>query len=208
MYYLQKQYNQIVLPWKIMVLSLMAMFSIQTLYTSQSRAHASVSAKEVVTPKPATDPFVQEYVKPKPKFLSIVDTNEKIIHNKTDIFCMAKNIYHEAALESKLGKYAVAQVTVNRMKDPRFESGICEVVLEPYQFSWANDRRIRWTTPQGPKWEESKRIAEEVLVQGKRIHGMQTALFYHADYVSPRWARVKQKIVKIGAHIFYTPRLS
>jgi spore germination cell wall hydrolase CwlJ-like protein len=30
-------------------------------------------------------------------------------------------------------------------------------------------------------------------------------LYYHADYVSPGW-RNKEKIVKIGAHIFYRPK--
>ena len=123
------------------------------------------------------------------------------------LLCMAKNIYHEAATESKLGKYAVAQVTINRTKDPRFEDGICEVVLEPYQFSWANNRRMQWTTPRGSNWEESKRIARDVIVEGKRVHGMHDVLFYHADYVRPYWARAKRRLAQIGAHIFYEPRV-
>ena len=207
MYYSEQQFNQAVLPWKLMVLSMVALFSVQSLYHNKANA---VTTKEPVVnvSKPVTvDPLAQPYTQPKPKFLAIVDTNEKVMHNRTDIFCMAKNIYHESAHESKLGKYAVAQVTVNRMKDPRFEKGICEVVLEPYQFSWANNHRIRWTTPSGYRWEESKEIARDVLVEGKRVHGLDDALFYHADYVRPTWARAKKKLAQIGAHIFYRPRV-
>ena len=29
------------------------------------------------------------------------------------------------------------------------------------------------------------------------------ALFYHADYVTPGWAKTKQKTVEIQDHIFY-----
>lgn len=205
MYYSQKQLSETLLPWKVMLGLMIVAFLWQGM-NRDIHAKSSLSAPAIApVAQASTIKPIPEYNKPKPKFLSIVDTDEKIMHNRTDIFCMAKNIYHEAAHESKLGKYAVAQVTVNRMKDPRFEKGICEVVLEPYQFSWANNHRIRWTTPAGPRWEESKRIARDVLENGKRIHGLQNALFYHADYVSPRWARAKKKLVQIGAHIFYRP---
>ena len=30
------------------------------------------------------------------------------------------------------------------------------------------------------------------------------ALFYHADYVKPSWARTKHRTTEIGDHIFYT----
>jgi len=206
MYYSEQQFNEAVLPWKLMVLSVVALFSTQVLYFNKANALPTKEPAAITKPV-VVDPLAQEYVKPKPKFLSIVDTNETVMHNRTDIFCMAKNIYHEAAHESTLGKYAVAQVTVNRMNDPRFEKGICEVVLEPYQFSWANNHRIRWTTPSGYRWEESKKIARDVLVEGKRVHGLDDALFYHADYVRPSWARAKKRLAQIGAHIFYRPRV-
>jgi len=205
MYYSQQQLSETVMPWKIMLGLMILAFLWQGLTRDIHAKPSPVVAPAVATIPIAVDPVVKSYSQPKPKFLSIVDTNEKIMHNRTDIFCMAKNIYHEAGHESKLGKYAVAQVTVNRMKDPRFEKGICEVVLEPYQFSWANNHRMRWTTPAGPRWEESKRIARDVLENGKRIHGLEDALFYHADYVRPYWARVKKRMVQIGAHIFYRP---
>jgi spore germination cell wall hydrolase CwlJ-like protein len=137
------------------------------------------------------------------KFLTVVQTNEKVPHyNKTDLFCMAKNIYHEAAYEPKLGKLAVAQVTINRSKDPKFPNSICDVVLEPNQFSWANNHRKQWTKPSGPKWEESKQVAKEAIVEGKRIVGLEHATYYHANYVHPHWKKMT-KIAQIGLHIFY-----
>lgn len=45
-----------------------------------------------------------------------------------DIECMARNIFYEAGSESREGKIAVAQVTLNRAQDSRFGRSVCEVV--------------------------------------------------------------------------------
>lgn len=135
-------------------------------------------------------------------FLEVVPTGEKVSYNKTDLFCLAKNIYHEASGESRLGKFAVAQVTLNRMKHPEFKNTVCGVVFERNQFSWANNGRLRWTRPSNEAWRESVEIAEQALKKGFRVKGMETAIFYHADYVRPGWRGVK-RLTKIGAHIFY-----
>ena len=45
-----------------------------------------------------------------------------------DVECMARNIFYEAGGESREGKIAVAQVTLNRAQDPRFGRTVCEVV--------------------------------------------------------------------------------
>ena len=200
MYYSEKEMKKTLLPWQLMLGIVYAMFMIYFIHT-QSTAHAVTSVTPTVTPTAPPKPIVIPVEKP--KFLSIVDTNEKVFYNKTDVFCMAKNIYHEAATESKLGKYAVAQVTINRMESPLFGNRVCEVVFEPYQFSWANYHGRRWTTPSGPAWNEAKRIAYEVLENNKRIKGMDDALFYHATYVRPYWARTKDRLTRIGLHIFY-----
>jgi spore germination cell wall hydrolase CwlJ-like protein len=139
----------------------------------------------------------------KPKFLQIIKTDDEVRYNKQDLFCMAKNIYHEAGSEPTLGKYAVAQVTINRMKSPQYKDTVCSVVFEPYQFSWANYHGRRWTTPRGESWIEAKRIARDVLENNKRIYGLDDALFYHATYVRPSWSRKFDRVTRIGLHIFY-----
>ena len=65
-------------------------------------------------------------------WIRIIDTNKKIKYERLDIFCLAKNIYHEAGVENKKGKYAVAQVTLNRVKHRSYPSTICHVVKEHY----------------------------------------------------------------------------
>ena len=46
------------------------------------------------------------------------------------IECMAKNIYYEAGSEPYEGKLAVAQVTMNRTRNPSFPKSVCEVVKQ------------------------------------------------------------------------------
>jgi hypothetical protein len=139
--------------------------------------------------------------------LQVIRTDHQLKHDPLDIFCMAKNIYHEAAHEPEIGRYAVAQVTLNRKMNPKYPKKICDVILDPYQFSWANDKKIRWTNPKGPAWEESKRIAYNVVVEGYRVKGLEHGLFYHADYVSPKWRDNNAHITQIGRHIFYSRAL-
>jgi spore germination cell wall hydrolase CwlJ-like protein len=122
--------------------------------------------------------------------------------------CLAINIYREAGYEPFEGKVAVAQVTLNRVDHPGFANDICGVVYEKTkavkvicQFSWYCDSAHR-NRPLGPGYKESYEVAKKVLLEGFRLSSMKDALFYHADYVNPKWG--KQKIAKIGAHIFYS----
>ena len=161
---------------------------------------AAVAAREPRIELPSREKPVQPE-------LAIVRTNRTLHHTDRDLFCMAKNIYHEAAHEPDLGKYAVAQITLNRKYNPKYPKSICSVILDPFQFSWANDSKIRWTQPRGPAWEHSKKIAEDVILRGYRVRGLEHGMFYHADYVSPRWRDESAKIAKIGRHIFYSRAL-
>jgi spore germination cell wall hydrolase CwlJ-like protein len=52
-----------------------------------------------------------------------------------------------------------------------------------------------------PRYEESEAVAKKVLLEGFRLDSMKEAIYYHADYVNPKWG--KQKIGVIGRHIFY-----
>lgn len=141
------------------------------------------------------------------------------VEDRKAIDCLAKNIYWEASNEPLRGKKAVAQVTVNRMEDPRFESDVCGVVYERdrvkvrgrmrtiCQFSWTC-MTVKNKTPRHPEsWEEAQRIAQKYVLDGYHIPELEEALFYHADYVKPRWARQMVRIEKIGAHIFYREKV-
>jgi spore germination cell wall hydrolase CwlJ-like protein len=125
--------------------------------------------------------------------------------------CLAINIYREAGYEPFEGKVAVAQVTLNRVEHPEFPNDVCAVVYEKNnwsgrvvcQFSWYCDRAHR-DRKIGKGYEESYEVAKRVLLEGFRLPSLEDAIFYHADYVNPRWRY--ERIQQIGTHIFYRPR--
>ena len=192
--------HDLLVPWQTIIAFLMILSAMQFTMLRPQEVQASVYKEKAEQIKPIE---VTPVAPVKPKFLQIVKTDDDVRYNKQDLFCMAKNIYHEAGSEPTLGKYAVAQVTINRMKSPQYKDTVCSVVFEPYQFSWANYHGRRWTTPRGENWLEAKRIARDVLANGKRIHGLDDALFYHATYVRPSWSRKFDRVTRIGLHIFY-----
>ena len=67
--------------------------------------------------------------------------NDELEHlrklHKDTINCMALNIYHEAKNQSVTGQIAVGLVVINRVKDNRFPSTICDVIMQgPIRESW------------------------------------------------------------------------
>ena len=134
----------------------------------------------------------------------IIKGNEKMHYTKSDVDCLAKNIYHEAGVESQQGKFAVAQVTLNRLRDGRWGKTVCKVVYAKAQFSWTLYAKKRSETPKGPLWTESHSVALAVLEKGYRVPSLRNATYYHADYIrTPSWAKSVAKIQQIGRHIFY-----
>jgi spore germination cell wall hydrolase CwlJ-like protein len=126
--------------------------------------------------------------------------------------CLADNIYKEAGHEPFEGKVAVAQVTLNRAAHPKFPNDVCGVVYQKTvvmervvcQFSWYCDSAARTRPVNRAAYNESYEVAKKVLLEGFRLSTMKEALYYHADYVNPKWG--KERIGKIGAHIFYSQR--
>ena len=134
----------------------------------------------------------------------LVRTNERIRYTQVDADCLAKNIYHEAGIEPVEGKFAVAQVTLNRLKEGRWGNDICSVVYSKAQFSWTLSKKKRNSQPKGPLWEESVAVARNVLDKGVRVPSLAQSTYYHADYIKPPvWSRSVAKIQQIGQHIFY-----
>lgn len=123
--------------------------------------------------------------------------------------CLARNIYHEAGYESFEGKVAVAQVTINRAESGQFPSDICQVVYQKNvvyekvlcQFSWYCDSASLKKPMNGPVYTESMEVAKKVLLEGFRLPSIKDALYFHGDYVNPKWG--KKPVAKVGRHIFY-----
>ena len=131
----------------------------------------------------------------------ITQTNEQVAFTEKDEACLAKNIYYEAGIESQDGKYAVAQVTLNRLKSRKWGNSVCSVVYSKAQFSWTLKKKLE--KPQGQAWADSQWIAHRVL-HGERVPPLKDAMFYHAEYVKPSWRDPVAKIQQVGQHIFYT----
>jgi len=123
---------------------------------------------------------------------------------RQQVDCLAENIYHEAGYEPENGKLAVALVTLNRTQDPRFPDSICSVVKQKTkstcQFTWfcepvkLNKNSI--------VYEKAMGIALFAYANYEKIDDItKGALYYHADYVNPRWKL--QRTTVIGRHIFY-----
>lgn len=121
--------------------------------------------------------------------------------SRTELTCLARNIYHEARGEPLEGQIAVAQVTINRVKDSRFGNTVCSVVYAPRQFSWTLDRKARVRDLKA--WEHSLQIARAVLTQSTPIANF-SALYFHTKQVRPRWKHGKRVVAVIGNHIFYS----
>jgi spore germination cell wall hydrolase CwlJ-like protein len=131
-------------------------------------------------------------------------------HTEAQIKCLATAIYFEARGEPEQGQIAVAQVVLNRVKNPAYPSTICGVVYQNKnmryrcQFSFACDRRADRVTD-ARSWKEANDIAHKAVADQKDMFlaDVGTSTHYHAVYVRPRWARTMKKMDKIGRHIFY-----
>jgi N-acetylmuramoyl-L-alanine amidase len=114
--------------------------------------------------------------------------------------CLARNVYHEARGEPLVGQYAVAEVTMNRKGALGYPKTVCEVVYQREAFSWTGMKTL--DAPSGRSWKQAITIAQEVY-QGRRLSEMHGATHYHATYVQPDWSYERERIGRIGRHVFY-----
>ena len=151
--------------------------------------------------------------------------------DEEELQCLAKNIYHEARGENKLGKLAVAHVTLNRVHSDKFPDTVCGVVYQARysrwwleakgrlvpirnqcQFSWYCDGksdRIQLTTLEGEPivanvkaWSESQEVALQSML-GLIPDNTQGATYYYNPHkVTPYWASHFKKTAIIGNHKF------
>ena len=99
---------------------------------------------------------------------------------------------------------------MNRKASPLYPKTVCAVV---YQKNWDPLRNryvgaFSWTesvaldAPAGPAWQRAVRIAEEVYFQ-RRSPALPGVLYFHATYVRPDWSRDRERVARIGRHVFY-----
>jgi spore germination cell wall hydrolase CwlJ-like protein len=136
---------------------------------------------------------------------------------RPQLYCLAKNIYFEARGDNLAGRYAVADVVLNRVKDRRYPETICEVVRQGEkdsngnmkknrcQFSWYCDGAAD-DTPNKEKWIEAQTIAYQIVVFDTFRGITEGANHYHATYVNPSWNKNMDYVGQIGSHRFFRSR--
>lgn len=107
--------------------------------------------------------------------------------------CLTDNVYHEARGESFRGQLLVAKTTINRSK--KYGHDICKVVHAPGQFSWTA------SAPLGTYEKDAYTLAAKAAYLGSTITS--DALYFHANYVKPSWAKTKTLVEVEGNHLFY-----
>lgn len=121
--------------------------------------------------------------------------------------CLTAAVYYEAAIETTQGQRAVAQVVLNRVRNPVFPNNVCDVVFQGVgrstgcQFTFTCDGALaRHPNPAG--WRRAQMVANDALA-GVVEPSVGTATHYHANWVVPYWRTSLVKLSTIGTHIFY-----
>lgn len=127
-------------------------------------------------------------------------------HNQNDTDCLTQAVYYEARGEGTEGMRAVAQVILNRTRNPNYPNSICAVVYQGAnqhgcQFSFAcdgaSDKPVHSVA-----WRRSRSVAEAAL-NGYVMKSVGSATSFHTTSVHPAWAAAMQRVAVIGSHIFY-----
>lgn len=112
-----------------------------------------------------------------------------------EAYLLACMVYVESGAESYEGQLAVANVILNRVRDPRFDNTIAGVIYAPGQFPGAHNGVLDNVLASGPS-ESCIRAANEALAGVNNIG----AYYYFNGYVDT--SSVSEYLV-IGGHTFY-----
>jgi N-acetylmuramoyl-L-alanine amidase len=119
--------------------------------------------------------------------------------------CLAHNIYFEARGEGIIGMQAVADVTMNRVKQSK--ASVCDVVYKRKQFSWTSQKTKALREKQAHLL--ARTVAWHTLAEsrgGSHLRcprGVGDSTFYHSIKISPYWAKKLVVVTQVGNHIFY-----
>ena len=160
-------------------------------------------SQEVVQPLGADEPSESEQnaasADSLQQLIGMVETDAQLTDQ---MHCLAGAIYFESRGEPLYGQLAVAEVVINRSEDDRWPASYCGVVYQRAQFSFVRGGQMPRIRTSSEAWNRAKavaKIAHEDLWQSEANE----AVYFHAEYVRPRWSRAKTRVTKIDTHIFY-----
>jgi spore germination cell wall hydrolase CwlJ-like protein len=146
-------------------------------------------ARPAPSPVPAMAPIPDEAPEPAPRRTASADMDG-------ELECLAKVVLHEAGNQGRVGMTAVAEVVMNRLKNPRFPKTICGVILQRGQFFNVHAYNGR----RDPRWSQAVAIARAVR-DGESGSVTNGALFFRNQHGAP--FRGRTRVATIGAHAFY-----
>ena len=138
------------------------------------------------------------------KPIQLVEDKKEV--NSNELTCLTRVIYYEARDQGTKGKLAIADVTLNRVDSNMFPHSICKVIKQHGQFSWYRHGKHRYKNFE-EDWDEAKDIAEKATKHRNSVLP-KNVLFFHADYVHPRWSHKLRRVAHIEDHIFYANKKS
>lgn len=121
--------------------------------------------------------------------------------------CLSEALYFEARGETVRGQFAVAEVILNRVDSRDFPNSVCGVINQGTgqrfrcQFTYTCDGHAE-AINEPATFVRVGKVARAML-DGTERALTQGATYYHANWVSPRWARRFVKTASIGVHLFY-----
>lgn len=121
-----------------------------------------------------------------------------------DLECLQEAIYHEARGESFAGQIYVGFVIKNRVNNNRFPDDFCEVVKQPWQFSYNHELgSFELTDKQAAK--KAKDVAYMVLTTHDNYSPIPSyILYYHTTDIQPQWNYDKiYEYAVVDNHVFY-----
>lgn len=116
--------------------------------------------------------------------------------------CLAGAVYFESRGEPLSGQLAVAEVIINRKASPRFPGSYCGVVYQRSQFSFVKGGTMPRIRENTAAWRQAVAIAQ-IAHHDHWDSEAEDALFFHATYVKPGWAKRRIAAATINRHIFY-----
>jgi len=158
-------------------------------------------AQEVVQPLPTQD-SLEARVDEATSLRELVGDMPVAEALSPDMKCLAQAVYFEARGEPLIGQLAVARVVINRAASGLYPSDYCSVVTQRSQFSFVKGGRIPQADESSSAWFNAKAIAQ-IAHQDLWDCAADDALYFHASYVKPSWARRKTQVARIDTHVFY-----
>jgi len=120
---------------------------------------------------------------------------------EAQVECLTEAIYHEARSESYTGQLLVGFVIKNRVMSDKFPNDFCQVIEQPWQFSFTHELNDR-TMKEEDAAEYAKAVAEIVLTSENPLPD--EVLYYHTVDIKPNWNyNLLDQYQVVNNHVFY-----